>query len=248
MSAGVDKQTPLPGGQRSGAYRTVRQAAVTPVSPTWYRAIKDAFEWCLALVMFLVALPIIGVCALIVKITSPGPAFYSQVRLGKDGKPFRIFKLRTMSLDAEKGGAQWSKPGDSRVTRFGKFLRTSHLDELPQLWNVLRGEMSLVGPRPERPEFVTQLERAIPLYHDRLLVKPGVTGLAQVQLPADTDLDSVRRKLAYDLYYIQTFGLWMDLRLMLSTGLHMFGVPYSWLTVLFGIPSRETIEAKVPKK
>src|SRR5205085_11588970 len=124
----------------------------------------------------------------------------------------------------------------------GRCLRRTHLDELPQLWNVLRGDMSLVGPRPERPEFVPDLERALPHYRDRLLVKPGVTGLAQVQLPADTDLESVRRKLAYDLYYIRTFGLWLDLRLILSTALRLLGFPYSWLTVLFGIPSRETIE------
>jgi lipopolysaccharide/colanic/teichoic acid biosynthesis glycosyltransferase len=198
--------------------------------------------------MFLIALPLIALCAILVKLTSPGPAFYSQVRLGKNGRPFHIYKLRTMRSDAEKGGAQWCKPGDSRVTPLGKFLRASHLDELPQLWNVLRGDMSLVGPRPERPEFVPSLERAIPLYRDRLLVKPGVTGLAQVQLPADTDLDSVRRKLAYDLYYIRTFTLWMDVRLILSTGLHMFGVPYNWLMYLFGIPSRETVEAALPPK
>jgi len=241
----VDRRTPPPGGG-SGAIRTLRWVPVTPISTSWYRHVKDGVEWCLALVFFLLALPVIAVCAVLVKLSSPGPMFYSQVRLGLNGKPFRIYKLRTMRTDAEKGGAQWARPGDDRATPLGRFLRKTHLDELPQLWNVLRGDMNLVGPRPERPEFFPNLERAIPHYRDRLLVKPGVTGLAQVQLPADTDLDSVRRKLAYDLYYVRTFTLWLDLRLILSTGLHMFGVPYRWLTVLFAMPSRKTVEQDHP--
>lgn len=230
----------------SGAYRSVRWVPVTPLSASWYRLIKNQVEWGLALVMFVVALPIITFLALLVKLTSRGPIFYSQVRLGLDGKPFHIHKLRTMQVDAEKGGAQWSKPGDNRITPVGRFLRATHLDELPQLWNVLCGDMNLVGPRPERPEFVPNLERAIPHYRDRLLVKPGVTGLAQVQLPADTDLDSVRRKLAYDLYYIQSYSLWLDMRLILSTGLHMFGMPYRWLTTLFAMPTWEVVERAFP--
>ncbi len=234
------------GSGGSGTVRLNRWVPVTPVSASWYASVKDAVEWCLALVLSLLALPVIGLCALLVKLTSSGPAFYSQIRLGLNGKPFPIFKLRTMRCDAEKGGAQWSRPGDSRVTFIGRILRATHLDELPQLWNVLRGDMGLVGPRPERPEFVPNLERAIPHYRDRLLIRPGVTGLAQVQLPADTDLDSVRAKLAYDLYYIRTFNLWLDLRLIVSTGLHMFGVPYRWLRFLFGMPSQKTVEASFP--
>ena len=132
----------------------------------------------------------------------------------RDGRPFTLFKIRTMAHDCEKAsGARWSTPGDPRITRVGAFLRKTHLDELPQLWNVLRGDMSLVGPRPERPEFTPLLEQVVPHYRDRLAVRPGVTGLAQVQLPADTDLDSVRRKLAYDLYYIRHLNGWLDLRL-----------------------------------
>jgi hypothetical protein len=113
---------------------------------------------------------------------------------------------------------------------------------LPQLWNVLRGDMSLVGPRPERPEFVPSLERAVPHYRDRLVVRPGVTGLAQVQLPADTDLASVRRKLAYDLYYIRHVNFWLDLRLMLCTGVRMFGVSFDVLCRLFGLPRGGQVE------
>src|SRR5207253_4196733 len=142
------------------------------------------------------------------------PVFYSQIRLGRGGKPFAIYKIRTMTHNCEKvSGAQWSTPGDARITPVGRFLRKTHLDELPQLWNVLRADMSLVGPRPERPEFVPKLEHALPRYRDRLAVRPGVSGLAQVQLPPDTDLASVRRKLAHDLFYVERMSFWLDLRI-----------------------------------
>jgi lipopolysaccharide/colanic/teichoic acid biosynthesis glycosyltransferase len=131
------------------------------------------------------------------------------------------------------------------VTWIGRLLRRSHVDELPQLWNVLRGDMVLIGPRPERPEFVTQLEQALPGYRDRMLLYPGVTGLAQVQLPPDADLAGVRRKLAYDLYYIRQVNPWMDFRILVSTALHMVGIPYRWLTVLFMLPGREVVEHTV---
>jgi lipopolysaccharide/colanic/teichoic acid biosynthesis glycosyltransferase len=124
----------------------------------------------------------------------------------------------------------------------GKFLRKTHLDELPQLWNVLRGDMSLVGPRPERPEFVPQLEHAIAHYRGRLLMKPGVTGLAQVQLPPDTDLGSVRLKLAYDLHYVRHASLWLDCRIVLSTALKMVAVPFGLLRKLFRFPAQPAIE------
>jgi lipopolysaccharide/colanic/teichoic acid biosynthesis glycosyltransferase len=217
--------------------------ACAHLSRSGYVVCKDAVEWVLAFLLFLCALPLILLFAALVRLTSRGPAFYSQTRLGKNGVPFRLFKIRTMYHDCEKkGGAQWSRPGDPRITPFGHLLRRTHLDELPQLWNVLRGEMSLVGPRPERPEFVPVLEQAIPLYGDRLLFKPGVTGLAQVQLPADTDMNSVRRKLAYDLYYLAQVNFWLDLRLIFCTGVHMIGVPYRHLTWLFRIPPMEVVE------
>jgi lipopolysaccharide/colanic/teichoic acid biosynthesis glycosyltransferase len=133
-------------------------------------------------------------------------------------------------------------PGDPRITPLGRFLRRIHLDDLPQLWNVLRGEMSLVGPRPERPEFAAALGQAIHHYDDRMLVRPGVTGLAQVQLPPDTDLASVRRKLAYDLYYIRNISIWLDLRLMFCTGVCLLGVPFHVVCRLFGLPQVAQVE------
>jgi lipopolysaccharide/colanic/teichoic acid biosynthesis glycosyltransferase len=148
-----------------------------------------------------------------------------------------------MVHDCEKlSGVRWAVVNDPRITRVGGFLRHTHLDELPQLWNVLKGDMSLVGPRPERPEFVPGLELAIRHYHRRLWVRPGVTGLAQVHLPADTDLDSVRRKLLYDLYYIRHMGPLLDLRLICCTGLRLFGVPFPFLTRFFVLPGCAEIE------
>src|SRR5438552_3957175 len=173
---------------------------------------KVAMDWTLSLALLILAAPLVLLAALAVKLTSRGPIFYSQTRLGRGGQPYTIYKIRTMLHNCEsKSGACWSTAGDPRITLVGRFLRRTHVDELPQLWNVLRGEMSLVGPRPERPEFVTTLEVVIPHYRARLAVRPGITGLGQVQLPADTDLTSVRRKLAYDLYYVRQLSLWLDL-------------------------------------
>ena len=208
-----------------------------------YEAVKAVGDFLLAAVLMVLAAPVMLLSALVVKLTSRGPVFYSQTRVGKNGRLFTLYKIRSMAHDCEKAsGAQWSTPGDPRVTRVGAFLRKTHLDELPQLWNVLRGDMSLVGPRPERPEFTPALERAIPHYRDRLAVRPGVTGLAQVQLPPDTDLGSVRRKLAYDLYYIRYRSLGLDLRLIACTAVHMAGLPYRALRTLFSMPRPETVE------
>lgn len=189
---------------------------------TWYVPVKRAIDLVGALVLLLLTLPIILIAAILVRLTSRGPAFYSQTRVGKGGRPFTIFKLRTMYIDSEKGGAQWSTQGDPRVTPLGRFLRRTHIDELPQLWNILTGDMSLIGPRPERPEFVPQLEAAIPGYKERLQVLPGASGLAQIHLDSDTDLSSVERKLAMDLYYVKHMGFWMDLRILLATVVHVF--------------------------
>jgi lipopolysaccharide/colanic/teichoic acid biosynthesis glycosyltransferase len=184
-----------------------------------------------------------AVIALLVKLTSPGPAIYSQTRLGRGGHPFRIYKFRTMWHDCERhSGPRWCSHGDPRVTPLGRFLRWSHLDELPQLWNVLEGDMSLVGPRPERPEFTPTLEGCFPRYRERLQVRPGVTGLAQIQLPPDTDLTSVRRKLAYDLYYVERRTLWLDLRLIASTALIMVFIPYGVAWRLLRIPGPGKVE------
>lgn len=198
-----------------------RPVTVTP-AVTWYNAAKRVFDVITALTLLLLTLPILLLAALLVRLTSRGPAFYSQTRVGVGGRPFTIYKLRSMYVDSEKDGARWCAVGDSRITPFGRFLRRSHIDELPQLWNVLRGDMSMVGPRPERPEFVPQLDLAIPGYRERLQVPPGVTGLAQIHYGGDTDLASVERKLAFDLYYVKTMSFWTDLRIVLATVVHVF--------------------------
>jgi len=209
----------------------------------WYAAAKPSLDFLLAALIAVPALPVILLAALAVRLTSRGPAFYSQTRIGLDGKPFTIWKLRSMTHRCEDAsGAKWCVPGDARVTAVGWFLRKSHIDELPQLWNVLRGDMSLIGPRPERPEFFPELERALPMYRQRLAVKPGVAGLAQVQLPPDTDLDSVRRKLSHDLYYVRHVSAWMDFRLVVCTAFYAAGVPFRWLSILLGVPASPAIE------
>jgi lipopolysaccharide/colanic/teichoic acid biosynthesis glycosyltransferase len=223
---------------RAPAGRVVR-----PLRHAWYPACKAAADVLFGALLSVAALPVIAACAAVVKLTSPGPAFYTQTRVGRGGRTFTIYKLRSMVHNCESlTGPRWSLPGDPRVTRFGWFLRVSHLDELPQLLNVLRGEMALVGPRPERPEFLPELERELPAYRQRLGVRPGVTGFAQVQLPPDTDVDSVRRKLAYDLYYIERLGPWLDLRLLLATPLYAAGVAFPTLRRLFGFADRAAVE------
>ena len=204
----------------------------------WYTPIKFAVEFLGAVMLLVLAAPVILLAALFVKATSSGPAFYSQTRLGRFGRHYTIFKLRTMTHNCEdQSGPCWALPEDPRITPVGHFLRKTHIDELPQLWNVLRGDMSLVGPRPERPEFLPSLEHAIPHYRDRLLVRPGVTGLAQVQLPPDTDMASVRLKLSYDLYYIRSHNPLLDFRIVFCTVFHVAGVPYELLRRLFNMPS-----------
>lgn len=214
-----------------------RHMSDQPEPTKGYGPIKTILDRSLALLGLLLATPVLLLAALAVKLTSRGPVFYSQVRLGRHGLPFRIYKIRSMAHDCERtSGARWSVPGDPRVTPVGRFLRKTHIDELPQFWNILKGEMSLVGPRPERPEFVPQLEEAIPRYRARLAARPGVTGLAQVFLPPDTDLASVRLKLAYDLVYIQQLGPGLDLRLLACTALYLLGVPFALSRRLFRLP------------
>ncbi len=191
-------------------------ASVLSVSPYFPR--KRFLDTLGAVLLLVPGLPLILVLAIITKLTSKGPAIFSQVRVGKDGRVFTMYKIRTMVQDAEaQSGAVWATKKDPRVTFLGRILRRLHLDELPQLLNVLRGEMVLVGPRPERPEFVDLLEAKVPGYMLRLRVPPGVTGLAQLNLPADRNLDDVRRKLALDLEYIENASLGFDLRLILGT-------------------------------
>jgi lipopolysaccharide/colanic/teichoic acid biosynthesis glycosyltransferase len=203
-------------------------------------------DFVLAALLCVPALPVVLLAALAVKWTSRGPAFYTQTRVGRRGRLFTIYKLRSMIHNCESlTGPRWSMPGDPRVTPVGWFLRASHLDELPQLLNVLRGEMSLIGPRPERPEFVPELQRQLPAYGLRLEVRPGVTGLAQVQLPPDTDVESVRSKLSCDLYYVRHVSPWLDLRLLLCTALHAAGVPFRVSGRGLAVPARQDVESDV---
>jgi lipopolysaccharide/colanic/teichoic acid biosynthesis glycosyltransferase len=217
--------------------------SVRPLRHRWYPPCKAVLDFLLAVLLAVPALPVVLLAAAAVKLTSRGSAFYTQIRVGRDGRPFVIYKLRTMLQNCESlTGPRWSVPGDPRVTPVGGFLRASHLDELPQLLNVLRGEMSLVGPRPERPEFLPELEAELPAYPLRLALRPGVTGLAQVQLPPDTSLGSVRQKLAHDLYYVRHLSPWLDLRLLLCTVLYVLGVPFGVAGRLLAVPGRDAVE------
>ena len=208
----------------SGAPR--RPADVRPPRRTTPSAY---FDWqalrcrVLGALLLIPALPLIGLLAALVRLTSPGPGIFRQTRVGLNGRRFVMYKLRTMRVDAEaRSGPVWAASDDPRVTPLGRILRRLHLDEFPQLFNVAKGEMALVGPRPERPEFVQTLARKIPSYMDRLSVRPGITGLAQINLPPDSDLESVRRKLTLDLEYIESASLSLDLRIVAATGLKLF--------------------------
>ena len=180
------------------------------------------FKWYVDVFISIVTLPVIGSLILIFMfltwLTSKGPVLYSQIRCSKDGKPFRIYKIRSMVVDAEtKGRAVWAGKRDPRVTAIGSFMRKLHLDELPQIWNVWRGEMTVIGPRPERPELIEQLKKEIVCYEHRMMVIPGLTGLAQLNRPSDTDLRDVRKKLILDLEYIEEASFWLDMRILLGT-------------------------------
>jgi lipopolysaccharide/colanic/teichoic acid biosynthesis glycosyltransferase len=183
-------------------------------------------------------MPVLLATATFVRLTSRGAAIYRQIRLGRNGQQFTMYKIRTMTDKCEAAtGARWASHNDSRVVPLGSFLRHCHLDELPQLWNVVVGDMSLVGPRPERPEFLAWLEQSVPGYRDRLRVLPGITGLAQIQLPPDSDLDSVRRKLALDLHYIRNCSTSLDLRILMCTAFHVTGIADEWVQTLCGLPA-----------
>jgi lipopolysaccharide/colanic/teichoic acid biosynthesis glycosyltransferase len=184
----------------------------------FYLACKTILERAGALLLLVGLAPLMAMTALLVRLASPGPALYRQRRLGKDGRIFTIYKMRTMTHNCEAcTGPVWAQAHDPRVTPLGRLLRDTHLDELPQLWNVVRGEMGLIGPRPERPEIAGRIELELPGFGRRLSVRPGLTGLAQVRLPADTHLDDTRRKLALDLYYIEKLNVILDIRIAVAT-------------------------------
>jgi sugar transferase (PEP-CTERM system associated) len=181
------------------------------------RRLKRLLDVVCATVGLLIAAPIMLLTAIAIKVESPGPVLYKQVRAGELGRLFTIFKFRSMRVDAEKQGAQFAKVNDPRVTRVGAFIRKTRVDELPQLWNVLRGEMSMVGPRPERPVFIEQLEQQVPYFKQRLYVKPGVTGHAQVRCRYGASTEDMLEKLEYDLYYIKSYSVLFDLSIMFDT-------------------------------
>jgi exopolysaccharide biosynthesis polyprenyl glycosylphosphotransferase len=179
--------------------------------------LKHLVDVLAASLLVLIVLPIALIASLAIRLDSPGPIFYSQVRTGLNGKKFKVYKFRSMYQDAEKRGIQWAATKDPRITRVGRLLRAMRIDELPQLWNVIKGEMSLIGPRPERPEFDSKLRQEIPYYDVRYLVKPGITGWAQVMYDYGASVEDAYQKVAYDLYYIKNYSLLLDLAIALKT-------------------------------
>lgn len=206
----------------------IRKVPLADLEETWflenlinrkkfYDQLKRAVEFLAALLIFVILSPIEILIAVITEITSLGPVIYKQVRVGENGRNFVLYKFRTMPEGAEKDGAKWAAPGDKRATAFGRFLRRTHLDELPQLVNIMEGNLSFVGPRPERPEFVKPLKERIPYYETRLLVKPGVTGWAQINYHKDSTLEDVKEKMQYDIYYIKNRSVILDFAIVLKT-------------------------------
>lgn len=182
-----------------------------------FEVVKRGFDIFASLVLGLITLAFFPLIALVIKLESRDPIFFQQKRVGKNGHTFRVIKFRTMIKDAEQGQALWAKENDARVTRVGRFLRRTRLDELPQLWNVLKGDMSLIGPRPERPEFVEELKKEVPHYLMRLLVRPGLSGWAQINFPYGASVEDALKKLQYDLYYIKHRSFGLDIVITLKT-------------------------------
>jgi sugar transferase (PEP-CTERM system associated) len=180
-------------------------------------AVKRIFDITASLILLTVTLPVIVIFALLVKLDSKGPAFFRQQRVGLYGESFTLIKLRSMRTDAEKDGAKWAEKNDPRITRLGRFIRKVRIDELPQTWSVLKGEMSFVGPRPEVPSFVESLEEEIPFYSERHMVKPGITGWAQINYPYGASVEDSRCKLEYDLYYAKNYTPFLDFVILLQT-------------------------------
>lgn len=209
--------------------KSLHRVPVDEISAEWFlfadlqlyrheqATLKRIFDVCIATIGLLVSLVLTPFIALAIKLDSPGPILYSQDRIGLKGKVFRLQKFRTMTTNAEGGGILWSFKGDNRVTRVGRLLRRTRLDELPQFWNILRGQMSMVGPRPERPEFVAQLAETIPFYDQRHLIMPGLTGWAQINYRYGSCTEDAKRKLEYDLYYMKHMSLELDLLILLRT-------------------------------
>ena len=203
----------IPLEQANPALLAARTRKVSPFS----NAIKRAIDLAIGLVIAIAILPLLPILVLAIKLDSPGSVLYSQERVGLNGRRFRIVKFRSMRADAENNGAQWAQKNDSRVTRVGRIMRVTRIDELPQLWNVLRGDMTLVGPRPERPHFTEQLAEQLPAYNTRHVVKPGLTGWAQVNYRYASSLHDTRIKTEYDLYYVKHASLFLDFKILVKT-------------------------------
>jgi exopolysaccharide biosynthesis polyprenyl glycosylphosphotransferase len=200
------------------------------ITPSWFiystgfnrpviiTTVKRLIDILLAVVGLVLSLPLLPLLAMAIKIDSPGPLLFSQLRVGNREDLFRLYKFRTMRQDAEaKSGAVWSQVNDPRITRFGAFMRKTRLDEIPQLYNVLVGQMSFVGPRPERPEFVEKLKEQIPYYSRRHFIKPGLTGWAQVRYPYGASVEDALEKLRYDLYYVKNLSFFLDTLIFFDT-------------------------------
>jgi exopolysaccharide biosynthesis polyprenyl glycosylphosphotransferase len=186
--------------------------------PSWEKGTKRLFDFVFSLAILAITAPIMIVAALLVRLTSKGPAIFAQERVGRFGKPYTMYKFRTMVADAEKAtGPVWAQENDPRITPLGRWMRKTRIDELPQLFNVLKGEMSFVGPRPERAHFVDQFKKQIPLYSRRLNVRPGITGWAQVKWKYDASLEDVKEKTKYDLFYVENMSLRMDFKILFNT-------------------------------
>jgi sugar transferase (PEP-CTERM system associated) len=191
----------------TGRGRQAKLAAVT----------RNAVHRFVALIALLLSLPIVLLTSILIKLDSRGPVFYKQERVGETGRSFVLTKFRSMRVDAETDGPVWASKGDERTTRVGRIIRKIRIDEIPQFWNILRGEMSFVGPRPERPHFVAQLAREIPYYEQRHLIRPGLTGWAQIKYPYGASIEDSRQKLQYDLFYIKNHSLLLDGIIMFET-------------------------------
>jgi exopolysaccharide biosynthesis polyprenyl glycosylphosphotransferase len=187
-----------------------RQAKIAEVS-------RIVVHWLVALIGAILSLPIVLLTAVLIKLESKGPVFYKQERVGKNGRIFVLAKFRSMRVDAETSGPVWASKKDNRTTRVGRIIRKIRVDEIPQFWNILKGEMSFVGPRPERPHFVAQLAEEIPFYEQRHLIAPGLTGWAQIKYPYGASIEDARQKLQYDLFYIKNHGLFLDALIIFET-------------------------------
>jgi exopolysaccharide biosynthesis polyprenyl glycosylphosphotransferase len=189
--------------------------AELPLDRLGARVAKKALDLCGGLVGLVLSIPIITVFSILVYLEAPGPVFYHQIRMGRKGRHFKIYKIRSMRLDAEQNGPRWAEKNDPRRLKIGALMREWNLDELPQFWNVLKGDMSLVGPRPERPELIERFKHEIPYYNARHASKPGITGWAQVNgLRGNT---SLTERIRYDLYYLENWSIWLDCQILFQT-------------------------------